>query len=184
MRPRSSISSTTRLPARCRVGIPQGSAISPSFFNHFVSDCSIPDQDMTSYADDFTLLPSAPSIVEAEARANQPCSSLVRWAEGKQLAIAPLKSSVTLFTSVGSEDHYRLSSKSRDVPPQSRDCGHLHGGGGGGALRTVISAVLCQRPPTLAPSSFNRHLPSRTPPPQGYPPGLISPYLKRPASKK
>ena len=54
---------------------------------------------MTSYADDFTLLSSAPSIVEAEARANQLCAILVRWADGKQLAITPQKSSVTLFTS-------------------------------------------------------------------------------------
>ena len=54
---------------------------------------------MTSDADDFTLLASAPSIVKADGRANQLCSSLVRWADGKQLAIAPQKSSMTLFTS-------------------------------------------------------------------------------------
>ena len=54
---------------------------------------------MTSYADDFTLLASAPSIVEAEARANQLCTILVRWADDKKLAIAPQKSRVTLFTS-------------------------------------------------------------------------------------
>ena len=81
-----------------RAGVPQGSVISPALFNHFVSDCPIPDLDMTFYADDFTLLASAPSI-EAEARANQLCGILVRWANGKQLAIAPQKSSVTLFTS-------------------------------------------------------------------------------------
>ena len=57
------------------------------------------DLNMTSYADDFALLASAPSIVEAEERANQLCTILVRWADGKQLAIAPKKSSVTLFTS-------------------------------------------------------------------------------------
>ena len=82
------------------VGIPQESVISSALFNHFVSDCPIPDLDMTSYADDITMLASASSLVEAEARANQLCSSLVRWADGKQLAIAPQKSSVTLFTSV------------------------------------------------------------------------------------
>ena len=54
---------------------------------------------MTSYADNFTLLAYAPSILEAEARANQLCSSLVRWTDGKQLAIAPQKSRVTMFTS-------------------------------------------------------------------------------------
>ena len=54
---------------------------------------------MTSYSDDFTLLASASSIVEAEARDNQLCSILMRWEDGKQLAIAPQKSSVSLITS-------------------------------------------------------------------------------------
>ena len=71
-----------------RAGVLQGSIISPALFNHFVLDCPILDVDLTSYADDFTLLASAPSIVEAEVRANQLCSILVRWADGKQLAIA------------------------------------------------------------------------------------------------
>ena len=53
---------------------------------------------MTSYADDFTLLGSAPSIVEAVARANLLYSTLVRWADGKQKTIAPQKSSVMPFT--------------------------------------------------------------------------------------
>ena len=61
-----------------RARVPQGSVISSALFNHFVSDCQIPDLDMTSYSDDFTLLASAPSIVEAEARANQLCAILVR----------------------------------------------------------------------------------------------------------
>ena len=82
-----------------RAGVPQGSVISPALFNHFVSDCPIPDLVMTSYADNFTLLASAPSIVEAKARANKLRAILVRWADGKQLAIATQKSSVTLFTS-------------------------------------------------------------------------------------
>ena len=79
-------------------GVPQESVNSPALFNFFVSDCPFPDLDMTSYADDFALLASAPSIVEAEVRANQLCTILVSWADGKQLAIAPKKSSVTLFT--------------------------------------------------------------------------------------
>ena len=62
---------------------------------------------MTSYADDFTLLASAPSFVEAEARAKHLCPILVRWADGKHRLlrgpppppIAPQKSSLSLFTS-------------------------------------------------------------------------------------
>ena len=69
--------------------VPQRSVISPALFNHFVLDYPISDLEMTSYADHFTLLTFALSIVEAEARAIQLCSSLVRWADEKQLAIAP-----------------------------------------------------------------------------------------------
>ena len=83
-----------------RVGVPQGSIISPALFNHFVSDCPITDLDMTSYADDFTLLASAPSIVEAEARANQLWAILVRWVDGKQLAIALRNPAWPHFTSI------------------------------------------------------------------------------------
>ena len=60
-----------------RAGVPQGSIISPALFNHYVLDCPITNLDMLSYADDFTLLASAPSILEAEARANQLTTTLV-----------------------------------------------------------------------------------------------------------
>ena len=74
------------LPSRhVRAGVPQGSTISSALFNHFVSDCAIPDLDMTSYADDFTLLASAPRIVEAEARANQ-----LLWWGGQMASNSPL----------------------------------------------------------------------------------------------
>ena len=43
----------------------------PALFNHFVSEFPIPDLDMTSYADDFTLLGFALTIVGNEKRANQ-----------------------------------------------------------------------------------------------------------------
>ena len=46
-----------------------------------------------------TLLASAPIIVKVEVKANQLCTSLVRWGDGKQLVIAPQKPSVTLFIS-------------------------------------------------------------------------------------
>ena len=67
-----------------RAGVRQGYVIFPALFNHFVYDFPITDLDMTSYADDFTLLASAPSIVEAEAKANQLCSTLMRWAFATQ----------------------------------------------------------------------------------------------------
>ena len=51
-----------------RAGNPQGSVISPALFNHFVSDCPIPDLSMTSYAENFTLLAFAPSIASWRLR--------------------------------------------------------------------------------------------------------------------
>ena len=78
--------------------VPQESVISLILFNNFVLDCPIPDLDMTSYADDFT--------------ANQLCSSLVKWADGKQLAIAPQKSRVTLLTSTSTSPDSTLWYKS------------------------------------------------------------------------
>ena len=38
-------------PRQVRAVVPQGSVISLALFNHFVSDCSIPDLDMASYSD-------------------------------------------------------------------------------------------------------------------------------------
>ena len=59
-----------------------------ALFNNFAHDCPISELDMASYADDFKLLASALTIVEAKAK--QLCSYLVRWADGKQLAITLL----------------------------------------------------------------------------------------------
>ena len=39
-----------------RAGDPTGFRHLPAFYNHFVSDCPITDADVTSYADDFSLL--------------------------------------------------------------------------------------------------------------------------------
>ena len=55
--------------------------------------------EITFYADDFTFLASAPSIIEADAKANLLTTTLVRCANRKQHPIASQKSSVTLFTS-------------------------------------------------------------------------------------
>ena len=76
----------------------------------------------------------------------------------------------------GSEDNDRFPSKGHSVPLQSRDCCPPPEG----ALITLFSAVLCQRPPTNASQSSYGHLTSRLPPPQGHPPVFIPPYLMRP----
>ena len=82
----------------------------PSLIQLLVSDYPITDADMTSYADDFTLLASASSIVEAKPWANL----LQRWAEGKQLPIACQKSSVMLFSSDTLQSWLHLQVQIRD----------------------------------------------------------------------
>jgi len=101
-----------------RAGVPQGSVISPALFNHFVSDCPLPDSCMASYADDFTIFSTHTEIVTAAEEANRLTDNMVRWAENKGLAIAPHKSSVTLFTpdTHQSQHHPQVSIKGVPIP--------------------------------------------------------------------
>ena len=70
-----------------------------------MADCTINDIDMTSYADNLTLLTSAPYVVEAEAKVSQLTTTVLSWADWKQLSSAPQKSSMNLFTS---DNHYTI----------------------------------------------------------------------------
>ena len=94
--------------------MPQGLVISPALFNHFVSDCPLTDLDMTSYADEFTVMATSSHISEAEAEVNGLLSALVEWTERKELSIAPHKSSVTLFTPDTHQSQYHPHVKIHD----------------------------------------------------------------------
>ena len=72
------------------MGVPQGSVLFPALFNYFLSDCPTTDSDLTSYADDFSLLASGPSIEEAEA--DQHVQLLYRAShEGPQRRESPIR---------------------------------------------------------------------------------------------
>ena len=51
--------------------------ISPALFNYSMSDCPLPDYDMASYADDFTIMASSPRVDEAVDEANRLMTLLV-----------------------------------------------------------------------------------------------------------
>jgi hypothetical protein len=76
-------------------GMPQGGVLSPQLWNHFVSDNPKMAEQDDSYADNFDLLESSPSV---RRKLTEDLTHKSEWAEKKELSIAPTKSSVTLFT--------------------------------------------------------------------------------------
>ena len=81
--------------------VPQGFVIS---LNSLITLCWIAHHGLLTWRPTLTtsrcwLLLPAISIQEAEEKANLPCTTLVRWADGMQLAIAPQKSSMNRLTS-------------------------------------------------------------------------------------
>ena len=82
-----------------RVGVPQGSVISPALFNFFVSDHPNSADLHTSYADDFTAAAASPSVPETAVRLSNHAADVASWADERGLTISLPKSHVTLFTS-------------------------------------------------------------------------------------
>ena len=80
-------------------GVPQGSCISPTLFNHFVSSYPHSSHLTTSYADDFTDAASHTDYTQAASALNEHASRVSGWAENLGLSLSAPKSSVTLFTS-------------------------------------------------------------------------------------
>ena len=82
-----------------RVGVPQGSVISPVLFNYFVSDHPNTADLHSSYADDFTAAAASPNVPETAERLTNHAADVATWAEERGLTISLPKSHVTLFTS-------------------------------------------------------------------------------------
>merc|ERR1712074_137405 len=82
-----------------RVGVPQGSVISPVLFNYFVSDYPNTADLHTSYADDFTTAAASPSVLVCAGRLTRHASDAAAWTARKGLTLSLPKSHVTLFTS-------------------------------------------------------------------------------------
>jgi hypothetical protein len=79
-------------------GIPQGSVLSPSLFNLFVSDFPLLAFLAESFADDFTVGESSSNFQTLTDALSVDLCQIESWADRKNLSIAPNNSAVILFT--------------------------------------------------------------------------------------
>jgi len=79
-------------------GVPQGSVISTTLFNHLVAGYPHTSQTISSYDDDFTVLTSAVSPYEEASQLTDHASEVAYWADRKGLSISIPKTNAILFT--------------------------------------------------------------------------------------
>jgi hypothetical protein len=79
-------------------GVPQGSVLSPSLYNFFISDFPLQAPLSHSFADDIYAGRSSPDLSILAAKLNEDMRQVKAWADSMNLTIAPEKSSITLFT--------------------------------------------------------------------------------------
>ena len=84
---------------KVRLGVPQGSVVSPILFNFFTSDLNLAASTINeSYADDVHSAESSPELEHIEAKLNASALEMETWASTNGMEISAPKSSVTLFT--------------------------------------------------------------------------------------
>jgi hypothetical protein len=87
------------------IGFPQGSVISPALFNFFVADFPEAPEELVSFADDFLVAASDPSLTVIEISLNKYMTRISKWAMRKRLKISSTKSQATMFTPNSREHH-------------------------------------------------------------------------------
>ena len=100
------------------MGVPQGSIISPTLFNYYVSNAPVPPPNIkvVSYADDFTVYSSGTVLEKLEREINQFIPTLVDFFETRGLAISTSKSSATILTLSTGERKFPLKIKVHGQP--------------------------------------------------------------------
>jgi hypothetical protein len=70
-------------------GVPQGSVLSPAFFNFVASDCPAIADILESYTDDFIVMESDSDLAELDRKLQASLTPIVEWAVRKKLCFAP-----------------------------------------------------------------------------------------------
>ena len=88
------------------LGVPQGGVLSPDLFNFYIADQPASASLHVGYADDSHDGEPAVDVSAAADRLTRAMGDLDNWVESKDLALAPDKSTVTLFTPDTHQSHH------------------------------------------------------------------------------